>query len=356
MYKKLDEAIKSLRVKKKDVSLWLEYPNQKRLSERLHKTAKFTNDEKALLWAHLRDPLRIIGWTGQLEDLFEYTVPPKKKPKKKTEFSSYLNFKIKDLGLTNQKLSIALERYTHKKVSENTISLWRSGKTMPDRENLLALCQYFKISPRRCTMRHKNTGEGFLSTEVEEFLEDEDAIFNKIFDLIVKYQKLRGYGDEIESLSDDKKRPIKTDIMNFMMRCDDFFDEHCQEYNLVKLDVIDQCASVLEDVRSFERDVDVNNTVSKEINKGEIPYDSEFIFRLKEESKETYDRYIRTVNHYNSLTRRLSDKHEPIEYIPIEFETVEDYERFLKKQNPKAYKYYISTLKNDKEENNDVKD
>lgn len=182
MYKTLEKVLKDLKITKSYLSekvLNYEYP--KYLSIRINGSTEFKPHEKAKIYKFCKEK----GYEGTEEELLQFT--PYKKTKKEVlenHQSKIIRKRMKELHLTNKQLAEQID------VSENAISLWKNGKVKNLKTNfMIPLSKALKIPTLYLMGDEMFKDDERRSDLEEENIKNEYDIYNKIFDLIIRYMK-----------------------------------------------------------------------------------------------------------------------------------------------------------------------
>lgn len=181
MYKNLEQVLNDLNIKKKDLSDELHYDYQKYLTQRISYNAKFTEEEKEIIFRFLQ----LKGYKGGKDYLFDRTEYIKtKKEKQENSLSRILNEEMKKQHLTNKELAEKIL------ISENTISNWRNGKVknIKDKRTYIQLAEALNISASRL-MGFDSIFDDYKSWGYESRSIKKNEVIEKIYDILIKYQK-----------------------------------------------------------------------------------------------------------------------------------------------------------------------
>ena len=238
MYKKLDEVILELGVKKKELSeKVLNYAYQKLLSSRLKGKTKFTENEIEKIYSFMKDK----GYKGNKHDLFEYSNDSYKKEIIDNKFSYFLKLQMRRNDLNNVKFQNMLLKEGID-VDLQTISNWRNGLVYsPKAETLMAILKLFDISFDEYNQSDEYYDQeqaypfipfydaGFSNVELEDYALKKASLLNRIYDLSIDYLMLRGISKkQMLALNKNERVEIKQAIYDFYEI--DLYDQIVKKY------------------------------------------------------------------------------------------------------------------------------
>lgn len=141
-YKKLRAEIVKQNLRIGDLMKILPYNNRSAISRRIAGAARFTESDKSTIYGYLIAK----GYKGEKEELFEYSQPSKCR-RQLNRFAMIVRQRMDELNLSNKDVVDFIREKTDGKLSQNSVSQWRSGKIeMVSGKYIFALCECLDIS------------------------------------------------------------------------------------------------------------------------------------------------------------------------------------------------------------------
>lgn len=184
MYRNLNETLKKLNIKKRDLADLLGYSSgSKTLSIRINGSTRFTDGEKEKIYSYLVSK----GYSGSKEELFHYS-EIEKKEKSYSRLSQIIKDGMKKQKLKNQDLADLVG------VSVDTIDAWRNGRVTEIRSQYLdSVSKALNLSPLYLLGDESKQYQGYVSSVYSDYELSRNNSVDAIFKILMDEQYNRGY-------------------------------------------------------------------------------------------------------------------------------------------------------------------